>query len=127
MNYSIGEVAEKMGTNTSTLRYYDKKGLLPFVDRDAAGRRKFKDNDFNFLKVINCLKKVAFRSKTLVNLLICVYKVMELCKNVRQRRECFRRKSPRNAGSIRFLKIQKVVLQNLCGSWYGNNSLYAGN
>ncbi|GEA92392.1 hypothetical protein PDA01_02850 [Pediococcus damnosus] len=57
MNYSIGEVAEKMGTNTSTLRYYDKKGLLPFVDRDAAGRRKFKDNDFNFLKVINCLKK----------------------------------------------------------------------
>ncbi|GEN94483.1 MerR family transcriptional regulator [Pediococcus ethanolidurans] len=57
MNYSIGEVAEKMGTNTSTLRYYDKKGLLPFVDRDTAGRRKFKDNDFNFLEVIDCLKK----------------------------------------------------------------------
>lgn len=57
MTYSIGEVAERMGTNTSTLRYYDKKGLLPFVDRDAAGRREFKDNDFNFLEVINCLKK----------------------------------------------------------------------
>ncbi len=51
------KLQKKWGTNTSTLRYYDKKGLLPFVDRDAAGRRKFKDNDFNFLKVINCLKK----------------------------------------------------------------------
>ena len=48
MKYSIGEVAERMGTNTSTLRYYDKQGLLPFVDRNAAGRREFKDNDFNF-------------------------------------------------------------------------------
>jgi len=57
MKYSIGEVAERMGTNTSTLRYYDKQGLLPFVDRNAAGRREFKDNDFNFLEVINCLKK----------------------------------------------------------------------
>lgn len=57
MKYSIGEVAERMGTNTSTLRYYDKQGLLPFVDRNAAGRREFKDNDFNFLEVINCSKK----------------------------------------------------------------------
>lgn len=57
MNYSIGEVANKMGTNPSTLRYYDKQGLLPFVDRDQAGRRRFKDNDFNFLAVIDCLKK----------------------------------------------------------------------
>lgn len=57
LNYSIEQVAAKMGTNASTLRYYDKKGLLPFVDRDAAGRRQFKDNDFNFLEVIDCLKK----------------------------------------------------------------------
>lgn len=57
LDYSIGEAAQRMGTNTSTLRYYDKQGLLPFVDRDKAGRRKFKDNDFNFLEVINCLKK----------------------------------------------------------------------
>ncbi|KRL53494.1 MerR family transcriptional regulator [Furfurilactobacillus rossiae] len=57
MSYSISDVAEIMGTSPSTLRYYDKKGLLPFVDRDSAGRRAFKDNDFNFLKVIECMKK----------------------------------------------------------------------
>lgn len=57
MRYTISEVAEKMNLAPSTLRYYDKKGLLPFVDRDQAGRRAFKDNDLNFLEVIECMKK----------------------------------------------------------------------
>lgn len=57
MAYSIGEVADRMHMNASTIRYYDKQGLLPFVDRDENGRRAFKDNDFNFLEVINCMKK----------------------------------------------------------------------
>lgn len=55
--YSIGDVAEIMGVNTSTIRFYDKQGLLPFVERDRAGRRKFKAGDLNFIKVIDCLKK----------------------------------------------------------------------
>ena len=29
--YSIGQVAEMFGLPISTLRYYDKEGLLPFV------------------------------------------------------------------------------------------------
>lgn len=61
MRYSIGEVAKKMGLPTSTLRYYDQKGLLPFVDRDQAGRRSFKDNDLNFLQVIECMKKCGMK------------------------------------------------------------------
>ncbi|WP_203638596.1 MerR family transcriptional regulator [Levilactobacillus wangkuiensis] len=57
MTYSIGQVADKLDISPYTLRYYDKEGLLPFVDRNAAGRRRFKDNDFNFLEVIVCLKE----------------------------------------------------------------------
>ncbi|WP_143462340.1 MerR family transcriptional regulator [Levilactobacillus enshiensis] len=57
MSYSIGQVAEKLDISPYTLRYYDKEGLLPFVDRNEAGRRQFKDNDFNFLEVIVCLKE----------------------------------------------------------------------
>lgn len=55
MRYSIGQVAQKMEIPASTLRFYDKKGLLPFVDRDALGRRSFKENDLNFLEVIECI------------------------------------------------------------------------
>lgn len=55
--YSIGDVAKVMGIKTSAIRFYDRQGLLPFVERDQAGRRVFKKNDLNFIEVIDCLKK----------------------------------------------------------------------
>ena len=54
--YTIGQAAEKTGLTISTMRYYDKEGLLPFVERTAGGQRLFKDSDFNWLSVIECLK-----------------------------------------------------------------------
>lgn len=54
--YTIGDAAKIMGVAPSTLRYYDKEGLLPFVERDANGRRVFKEADFEWLANINCMK-----------------------------------------------------------------------
>lgn len=56
MAYSIGQVAQKLGVTVDTLRYYDKSGLLPFVKRNAAGRRVFTDNDVHLMQTIMCLK-----------------------------------------------------------------------
>lgn len=41
MGYSIGQVAERCGISTYTLRYYDKEGLLPFVKKNAVGTARF--------------------------------------------------------------------------------------
>ena len=57
MNYTIGKMAEKTGVAPSTLRYYDKEGLLPFVERNSSGIRIFKDSDMDWLAIIECLKK----------------------------------------------------------------------
>lgn len=35
MTYTVGEIAKKLNVAPSTLRYYDKEGLLPFVERSA--------------------------------------------------------------------------------------------
>ena len=56
MAYTIGEAAEKLGIPASTLRYYDKEGLLPFVDRSAGGIRMFTEEDFSWLRLIGYLK-----------------------------------------------------------------------
>lgn len=56
MSYSIGQVAEKLGVSIDTLRYYDKQGILPFVQRDSAGRRQFTENDLHLMRTIICLK-----------------------------------------------------------------------
>lgn len=57
MLYTVGEMAKRLGVAPSTLRYYDKKGLLPFVERSGGGIRLFKEADFEWLRVIECLKK----------------------------------------------------------------------
>nr|WP_317283608.1 MerR family transcriptional regulator [uncultured Sellimonas sp.] len=57
MLYTIGEMAKILNVSASTLRYYDKEGILPCVERSSGGIRMFTDKDYEWLKVIECLKK----------------------------------------------------------------------
>ncbi len=61
--HTIGEAAEKMNLSAHTLRYYDKEGLLPFVERTENGVRVFKDSDFEWLSIIECLKQTGMPLK----------------------------------------------------------------
>lgn len=63
MQYTIKKAAEKMGVSIPTLRYYDKEGLLPFIEKKPNGTRIFKDDDFQTLSLINCLKKAGVSIK----------------------------------------------------------------
>ncbi len=63
MIYTIGEVAKQLNIAPSTLRYYDKEGLLPFVERSSGGIRVFKDQDISWLKLIECMKKTGLPIK----------------------------------------------------------------
>lgn len=57
MLYTVGEMAKLLDVPASTLRYYDKQGLLPFVERSKSGIRMFQEKDYEWLKLIECLKK----------------------------------------------------------------------
>lgn len=63
MLYTVGEMAKRLGVSASTLRYYDKEGLLPFVERSSGGMRMFKESDYEWLKIIECLKKTGMPLK----------------------------------------------------------------
>lgn len=63
MDYSISEAAEKMGLTVHTLRYYDKEGLLPFLVKTAHGKRIFREADFEWLGIIECLKATGMSLK----------------------------------------------------------------
>ena len=57
MPYTIKQAAELTNLTPVTLRYYDKQGLLPFMERKESGYRVFSDGDIAMLRVIECLKK----------------------------------------------------------------------
>ena len=63
MAYTVGEMANIMGVPASTLRYYDKEGLLPFVERTSGGIRMFKEQDYEWMKIIECMKRAGMPIK----------------------------------------------------------------
>lgn len=56
MGYSIKQVSEMTNIPATTLRYYDKEGLLPFLERKESGYRVFHDRDLSMLQILECLK-----------------------------------------------------------------------
>lgn len=56
MTYTISEIAKIMNVPSSTIRYYDKKGLLPNINRKNR-IRIFEDKDFIdlFISLFNIL------------------------------------------------------------------------
>ncbi|MCM3537882.1 MerR family transcriptional regulator [Priestia endophytica] len=55
MTYSIGEFAKILGVTPSTLRYYEKEGLLT-PNRDENNLREFTDDDIGWAQFLLHLK-----------------------------------------------------------------------
>lgn len=60
--YTIGQVSEMTGLPVSTLRYYDKAGLFPDIQR-TSGIRRFSQQELNALRIIECLKQTGMQIK----------------------------------------------------------------
>ena len=56
MSYTIRQAAEMTHLTVHAIRYYDKEGMLPFVERTQGGIRKFEQKDLEWLSLICCLK-----------------------------------------------------------------------
>lgn len=54
--YTIQDVSKKTGLSAHTLRYYEKEGLIPGVERSSGGFRQYSDEDLEALGLICCLK-----------------------------------------------------------------------
>ncbi|WP_408010072.1 MerR family transcriptional regulator [Pseudalkalibacillus sp. A8] len=65
MNYTINKVANKFGLSVHTLRYYDKEGLMPFIERDKSGNRVFSETDLNWVAMVCCLKDTGMSIKAI--------------------------------------------------------------
>ena len=121
MNYTIRQVAEKMGVTVSTLRYYDKEGLLPFVDKKPNGTRVFKDEDFQWLAIIACMKNSGMPIKD-------IRKFMDFCdegdSTLKERLEIFiERKEAVQKQMEELNKVMETINHKI---WYYETAIEAG-
>ena len=63
MSYTIKEVAERTNISAHVLRYYEKEGVLPRIDRSQGGSRRYTDEDLDLLGLITCLKNTGMPLK----------------------------------------------------------------
>ncbi len=56
MAYSIGEVAVLTGLSQHTLRWYERIGLMNYIERDHSGQRRFTERDLGWLDLVGRLR-----------------------------------------------------------------------
>ena len=54
--YTISEVVGLTGLSAHTLRWYERIGLMPHVDRTHTGQRRFTNRDLNWLDLVGKLR-----------------------------------------------------------------------
>lgn len=64
---NIKEVSEKYGISTDTLRYYERIGVIPPVNRDEKGYRDFSEKDLNWVYFAKVLRKAGVTIEGLVD------------------------------------------------------------
>ena len=121
MYYTIGEIAKKVNISPHTLRFYAKEGLLPFVERSESGIRMFKDEDFQWLMIIECLKKTGMPIKDIKTFIDWV---MEGDSTIDKRLEMFKKQKEAVEKQISQLQETLELLEYKC--WYYETAKNAG-
>ncbi len=62
---SIGEAAKASGLTEDTLRYYERIGLTPFVERAPSGHRRYSRDDLEWLAFVTNMRKTGMSIETL--------------------------------------------------------------
>lgn len=62
---TISEVSEKYGLSPDTLRYYEKAGLIPPVNRKENGIRDYTPEDCGWVEFIKCMREAGLSIEVL--------------------------------------------------------------
>ncbi|CUN74213.1 MerR family transcriptional regulator [Eubacterium sp. am_0171] len=120
-NYTIKDAAKKMNVPASTIRYYDKSGLLPFMERSESGYRLFTEKDIATLRIIDCLKKTGMPIKEIRQFSEWL---QEGDASLQQRYEMFLER--KRAVESQMAELQEIMdtIKHKC--WYYETAIAAG-
>lgn len=119
--YTIGQISEMFNLPVSTLRYYDKEGLFPHMERKS-GIRKFSEAEVETLRVIECLKASGLGIKDIR--LFMEWTTMGSATYA-QRRQLFETRKAAVEEEIRQLQKTLDMLRYKC--WYYDTAIKDGN
>ncbi len=119
--YTIGQISEMFNLPISTLRYYDKEGLFPHMERQS-GIRRFTDVEVETLRVIECLKASGLEIRDIKQFMEWT---TEGSATYAQRRQLFETRKAAVEEEIKRLQKTLDMLKYKC--WYYETAIHDGN
>jgi len=110
MAMTIGEVASGARVNIQTVRYYERRGLLPEAPRSRAGYRQYDRDAVTRLRFIKRAQDLGFQLEEIAELLSLRVEHGDACSAVEARAMA---KIETVDGKIRELRRLRGVLANL--------------
>lgn len=119
--YTIGQVSALTGLPVSTLRYYDKEGLFPELER-CGGIRRFGERELEALRVIECLKRSGLEIKDIKQFMVwCT----EGPSTYSDRKQLF--ETRRASVEAEMVQLQRTLDMLKFKCWYYDTALRDGN
>lgn len=84
---TTAQLANEGGVDVETIRYYERRGLLPKAPRTSSGYRKFSESDAARLRFIRRAQELGFTLKEIKELLTIRVKPGSCCSDVRRKTE----------------------------------------
>ncbi len=86
-NLTIGQLARRARVNIETIRYYERRGLMPEPPRRESGYRQYSQTDVARIQFIKGAKELGFSLKEILELLSLRVDPQTTCGDVKRRTE----------------------------------------
>ncbi len=63
---TIAEVSKKFDLSQDTLRYYERIGLIPGINRKKSGNRNYTEEDCRWIEFIKCMRNAGLPIEVLI-------------------------------------------------------------
>jgi DNA-binding transcriptional MerR regulator len=111
---SIGQVAAQANVNVQTLRYYERRGLLPSAERSQAGRRQYPTDTVRLIRFIKRAQDLGFTLKEIEELIALRQVRRRDRSRVRRLAEAKLRNVDAKIGSLRAIRKAVSTLVEAC-------------
>jgi MerR family transcriptional regulator, copper efflux regulator len=121
-HFTISQLAKHAQVNVETVRYYERRGLLPKPPQRASGYRQYSQDVLAYLQFIRRAQTLGFSLKEIAELLALRVDPMMSCHDVRERAA---RKLADVDAKIRALENMRGALERLIAACSGQGPLSA--
>ena len=116
MDFTVGQVAREASVNVETIRFYERKGILPNPRRSRSGYRLYSEEDVSRIRFIKRSQDLGFSLREVAELLSLRVEPGTTCRTVLERAE---EKLADIEGKIHDLNQMKKALRSLVSQCRG--------